>query len=312
MNNTSNTSRTSKRKSREERLEARRPHYERIVAAVKRLMETYGGRFDAASVHVQLSNSKTASIGEGTAAGLTCVYGGVIRALERGGDFDRLPICFATCYAFRDLMTYLNVFNCQARNTVLREIDAVNYYRVFARAAVAAGTFRVRINESGDFGSWRNFSAFIKVAREFPAVRFWGYTQLDVRMASPENLPTNVIMRFSTWTDTAMAAALERDGIKTAVASEIDCNCPAQIAKARFGAIFAARRLELIAAGVDKVRAKAAAEEYAAGRVRLWTCADCAKAGAGCCCASRARQYFGIHGAGDLPWKSAIVATVNV
>lgn len=155
--------------------------------------------------HFGTGNAKTRAVNEGTLPLVTCP--GCAR-----------KSCGKSCYAFRISMQRPNVRSLYAKNTIIRRRDPVDYYaRAFASAYLAGAVLRV--NESGDFETPAQLRAYLAAARSFSNVKSIAYTRRDFAFEAAREIPENVKLHYSVFTDVDRVAEVNARGLPAACVS---------------------------------------------------------------------------------------------
>ncbi|MDO4510551.1 MAG: hypothetical protein Q4B68_01880 [Bacteroidales bacterium] len=231
----------------------------------------YGGKF-AEAPHAGLGNRKTRCVNEATLPIITC-HPSCMRK------------CARECYVI-NIMTFPrpSCRRCQARNTVLRRIDAEAYYEYFFAEAERRG-LPLRLSDGGDMENATQARACVKAAQRHPSVHAIGYTKRIELLGEFMLAPANLHMRYSAWAgdeaNTAKARAMGFD--LTHVVTNGGGNCPYQNSMARFRAHKAEIARQLRAQGIDTKTANKQAERLTESEITVHHCRDCARLGIGCC-----------------------------
>ena len=131
----------------------------------------------------------------------------------------RTALCEKFCYARKAEMQYKNV--CPQRrhmnlNASLYDDFVANMVRIISYHITNRPTFRkakkvvVRIHESGDFYSREYAKKWLAIAKHFQdndKIVFMAYTK-SVEFFKGEDIPKNMVVRFSLWDDTDMKQAM--------------------------------------------------------------------------------------------------------
>ena len=238
-----------------------------MKADLKEYEEKYDGKF-AEKPHIGLGNRKTKCVNEATLPIITC-------------HSSCMQKCVLTCYVI-NIMTYPrpNCRRCQARNTVLRRIDAVAYYEYFFAEAERL-QLPIRLSDGGDFENVEQVHACIKAAKNHPTVHAIGYTKRIDLLSDMQEAPDNLHIRYSAWEGDEGNTAKARDmGFDvTNVVYDGTGNCPYQKSLAKFMEHKREIARQLRSKGYETKTANKMAEAQTEALIKVHHCRDCAKHG---------------------------------
>jgi len=141
------------------------------------------------SVHISIGNSKIGKMFNfSMPPGKTCSAAACATCFKNG------------CYACKSYRQYKNVraawdenYNYFKADPAGAEGDVVEFLRKHGHKA---SYFRIHV--SGDFFNREYFNAWVRIAKQFPAIKFLAFTkQFD--NIDPAALPTNFALRLSDW-----------------------------------------------------------------------------------------------------------------
>lgn len=130
--------------------------------------------------------------------------------------------CRKDCYAIKAMRQYESTRTAWNNNTdlfeTLPELGADMLIDWLSRRRTLPESFRW--HSSGDILGRDHLRAIVRVAEAFPTVRFFGYTKTREVLPMLSDLPSNLIIRVSMWTDlpvpeTTVPLAWYQDGTET-------------------------------------------------------------------------------------------------
>lgn len=168
----------------------------RYLEKAKNAVSVARANIDNVHVHVSFGNRKI---------GKTLNYN--LPAVSSCGGMCRKCGCLKYCYAIKDALRFPAVLKARAENFALLLSDSPRYWKEVAESINRHPSYGyIRFHVSGEIVNYDYFENMVKIARSFPARRFWTYTkQYEIVNAYCANnggrsaIPSNLVIMFSNW-----------------------------------------------------------------------------------------------------------------